>query len=305
MDEIEEIHHFTERVSAALLKENVEELKKLYTTLSESNDINYAKLICISLYENCYDNIMGIIRNTSPNVNLQYCCWHFLQLMTTYSKVKNALEADRTVIPLLMKFNENDMETQEMNYSLKTITLNYVVYLLGGASDDFYDHVAETKTISFIHMLLTDSILSPHDDRIEPLLLCMNLLIEGSSSCKSQLNNMKFDELLAQKIQERQNCNEELLKIANLTYQKCILLRNNDKQFAEDFRKNYNAEAEKQVVYQPLRCSNTHCLLVEEDLMQQPLKRCSKCKQATYCSKECQVTHWKESHSKICKTLVM
>ena len=54
MEEREEIHHFTERVSAALLKENIEQLKKLYRTLSESNDINYAKLVCISLYENYY-----------------------------------------------------------------------------------------------------------------------------------------------------------------------------------------------------------------------------------------------------------
>jgi len=32
-------------------------------------------------------------------------------------------------------------------------------------------------------------------------------------------------------------------------------------------------------------------------------KRCSKCKQEFYCSRECQVTHWKE-HKKVCKPIV-
>ncbi|KAL7547406.1 hypothetical protein ACHAWF_010716 [Thalassiosira exigua] len=34
----------------------------------------------------------------------------------------------------------------------------------------------------------------------------------------------------------------------------------------------------------------------------QPLKACSKCKAVRYCSKECQVQHWKEGHKIDCKT---
>ena len=31
-----------------------------------------------------------------------------------------------------------------------------------------------------------------------------------------------------------------------------------------------------------------------------PIKRCKNCKLATYCSKDCQVIHWKKSHKKFC-----
>lgn len=35
---------------------------------------------------------------------------------------------------------------------------------------------------------------------------------------------------------------------------------------------------------------------------QQGIKRCSGCGVAGYCSKQCQTTHWKDSHSKLCKS---
>lgn len=32
-------------------------------------------------------------------------------------------------------------------------------------------------------------------------------------------------------------------------------------------------------------------------------KKCSRCKQACYCSKECQLQHWKNGHKKECKAV--
>ena len=32
-----------------------------------------------------------------------------------------------------------------------------------------------------------------------------------------------------------------------------------------------------------------------------PLKACGKCRQFSYCNKECQVSHWNEGHKKLCK----
>ncbi|KAK8800757.1 hypothetical protein WA158_000082 [Blastocystis sp. Blastoise] len=50
---------------------------------------------------------------------------------------------------------------------------------------------------------------------------------------------------------------------------------------------------------EPRACSNPECKKVEE--VKGSFKTCSRCKKAIYCSKECQVAHWKNGHKQACK----
>jgi len=294
-----EIHSFSVRVSNAFKAKDIESLTLLYLELSEEENINKAKVECISLYSTCFDEIITIIKSKTDEKDMVFYAWHFLQLMTSYPLVKDLLVKEISLVALLIEFNDQLFDVEEKENSLKLISLNYILFLLGGAGDSFYDIVASAKVIPYLYNLLQDSDMNLEDQFFQPLLLSINLLLEGSVSCKKELYNLKFDVLIADKIQQRFNCNEELLEISNLTYQKLLLLRNDRQEFVEEFRKNFSTEAEKQIIYQEMKCSNKRCTL--DDFTAVVLKRCARCKSSSYCSKECQKIHWKESHSKQCK----
>jgi hypothetical protein len=48
------------------------------------------------------------------------------------------------------------------------------------------------------------------------------------------------------------------------------------------------------------KCSNPHCVIIETT--QGEFKRCSVCRIAKYCCRECQRAHWK-SHKQFCKNI--
>ena len=50
------------------------------------------------------------------------------------------------------------------------------------------------------------------------------------------------------------------------------------------------------------KCDNPTCM-VREGLGGAVFKRCGACKQQVYCSVHCQRTHWRDGHSKECKTM--
>jgi len=46
------------------------------------------------------------------------------------------------------------------------------------------------------------------------------------------------------------------------------------------------------------RCAN--CNMLETNVVDGKLFKCSRCEQIVYCSKDCQYKHWKASHKKNC-----
>jgi len=50
---------------------------------------------------------------------------------------------------------------------------------------------------------------------------------------------------------------------------------------------------------------NPMCFLCGEQSTIEKLKRCSRCKLSLYCSKECQMAHWKDAHKKLCRHMPM
>ena len=90
------------------------------------------------------------------------------------------------------------------------------------------------------------------------------------------------------------NVDEKSFLKVRMTYKKQIKknLVNHIQRFIEELSKlAYNAsDYQRNLIYQ---CNFCHTKSAE------PLKRCSRCKKANYCSRECQKYDWKE-HKKIC-----
>ena len=284
----------------AFAENNLVKLEDLYNQLSEEENINIAKAKCLSLHKNTLDDILEVIKTKENQENqsiLKYYAWHFLQLASSCTIVKESIQSDFKLLPALMNLHTCEFEDMAQIDSLYIISLNYLIVMLGGAKDVFYDHVAESGVISFVYTMLLQASLSSTDNQIESLILLLNLLLEGTSPCKKQLMDLNFEQALAKTIKDREDYEENLLKIAQMTHQKLLLLTSEKQTFVETFRKGFEEEAKKQLLYQDVKkCSQQNC-----NLSYTPsFKRCSRCKKVTYCSKDCQIKDWKSGHSKIC-----
>lgn len=281
----------------AFTENNVVKLEELYNQLSEEEDINIAKAKCLSLHKNTLNDILEVIKTKDNQSILKYYAWHFLQLASSCTVVKESIQRDYKLLPALMNLHTYEFEDMAQTDSLHIISLNYLIVMLGGADDVFYDHVAESGMISFVYTMLMQASLSSTDNQIEPLILLLNLLLEGTSACKKQLMDLNFEQVLAKTIKDRDDCEENLLKISQMTHQKLLLLTSEKQTFVETFRKGFEEEAKKQLLYQDVKkCSQQNCNLSYTPAF----KRCSRCKKVTYCSKDCQIKDWKSGHSKIC-----
>jgi len=288
--------NFALSVKEGLEGNDVSSLKDLYKSLSEEENIEHAKTVCTSMYHCTLECILDKIKSKEANTMTKYYAWHFLQLGTSSSDIVEKVQKDFQLLPALMNLHTEDFDDDLLD-SLHAISLTFLVVMLGVADDLYYDHFAECGALSFVHNMLAQTSLSSTDSQIESLILLLNLVLEGTSACKNQLINLDFEKLLAKKIKERQQCNENLLKVSQVTHQKLLLLTSEHQTFIETFRHGFQEVAKKQKIYQEVKtCSFGTC----EVAYNSQFKRCSRCKTTTYCSKECQVKHWKNGHSKTC-----
>lgn len=297
--EMIEPKEFSEDLVKALMNENLNRLGELYTLLSEEENILKAKGICMTLYQKAFHDIISAIKQKKTQPEVKYYSWHFLQLMTSCSEVKDVIQKDFSLLPMLMDLLLTEWDIPKRQESLQIISLNYLIIMLGVADDAYYDHVVSSGAMTFIHNVLEQSSLSSSDLMIESVILVLNLLLEGTDACKKQFIDLDFSTLLSKKLRDRNSCEESLLKIASLTHQKMLLLTSDSQAFVGTFRKEFDKEAQKQSVYQNISCSNANCEGSNKNF--ETYKRCARCKTARYCSKECQVKHWKGGHSKNCK----
>lgn len=288
---------YADNVEVELREKNIEKLAELYKTLGEEENIDKAKRMCLKLYSTCFDEIIKQLKDDEhQNIEVKYYMWHFLQLLTSCPEVKEKVQTDEDLLPRLIDLNFHAWEDQK-EASLHSITINYIAFIIGEANDSFYNHIASTQTIPYLHKLFSNCTLSCHDNLVESILLALNLLLEGTSSCKKQLNDLDFANLVIKKIYERTDCSDDLLKVAHLTYQKLLMLTTDKKRFVETFRKGFTEESKKHDVFQPpIKCSNSECKQTDVT----SFKRCSRCKLVSYCSRDCQIEHWKKGHSKKC-----
>ena len=287
---------FSNSILEALKSSDCDQLEYLYRQLSEEEDISKAKTICSAICQQSLSTLIKVIKSKEDGCMLKYFAWHFLQLSTSCVQVKLKIQNDEELLPALMILHTNEFEDLHCTESLQTVSLNYLIVMLGGAANEYYDHVAASGIFTLIYTMLNSSSLSSNDTHIESIILSLNLLLEGTNACKKQFVALNFEKLLAKKIKDRNNCSIELLKVAQMTHQKLLLLSSENQSFVETFRKGFEEEAKKQAIYQEPKCFNKDCSLDYSPTF----KRCSKCKIATYCSKECQIRHWKNGHSKIC-----
>lgn len=304
------VENFSKDVCSLIIDGNTSRLKNLYDILSEVEDVEKGKAACMCLFNDCFDVMMKVVKNNDDSQTLKYYVWHFLQLMTCSGEAKQILHSDKDAIPLLLALEGTDdgyWNADEL-VSLKSISLNYILAMLANANDDYYEYIASTEVIPYFYGLLEACCLKSGDPFVELLLLGLNLLLEGSSFCKQQLVDLEFKALLSKRIEQRENCSENLLNVARQTFEKFVLLGSEHKSYVETFRYDFDEEVKKSSLYNQPACYNSLCKMSSNnagtssgmETIAPNFKRCSRCKVATYCSKVCQVTHWKDSHSKSC-----
>merc|ERR1712168_5329 len=299
------INNFAEDLLGHLKAGDASKVCESYQTLSEVEDIDNGKRTCYILFTKTFDIMMEVVKNGDSETMLKYYVWHLLQLMTCCPQIKEVLYPDHESVSLLLTFNSTHNWDADQKSSLKSITLNYVLIMLSNADDEYYEMVETTPLFTFLHDTLTSCTMDTSDPHFELTLLTLNLLLEGSSGCKRKLLEHDFKTLISLKMEQRgERCHDNMLHVTKQTLDKFLLLTSDSKSFVETFRYNAKQEIDKDSWFGDKSCFNTSCTSGKQcsgDATGLNLKYCSRCKSVTYCSKECQIAHWKAGHSKVCK----
>jgi len=300
---------FANNFHTYLLARDADSLKDSYSLLSEVEDVDQGKRMCYAVFRKSFAEMMSIVKNPASERTLVYYVWHLLQLMTCCPQIKETLSTDTEAITLLLSLHKKDMWSAEECSSLTSVTLNYVLIMLADADDAYYEFIQTTNLFPFLHTTLQNSSMYSADPHFELTLLALNLLLEGSSGCKQKLLELNFKELISRAVESRcdDNYHENMLMVTKQTYEKFLLLESDSKSFVETFRYSAKEEIRKDTWFGGKSCANPVCEEVDERAVTgvevSNLKYCSRCKVVTYCSKECQIAHWKAGHSKACKKM--
>ena len=127
------------------------------------------------------------------------------------------------------------------------------------------------------------------EEPLKSIICCFGLLCDGTRSCKNDLIELEVGKVVLH-IGEMYALDEDFSELAALTYDDISSLKLDGATLGRQ-------KFIKSQIGEMLLCSNPDCLQVQKRIK---FKKCSRCKLTIYCSKNCQVIHWKMYHHKVC-----
>lgn len=261
--------------------------KNLITVIQDINNYNKNSSIMLQkMMEYCYQDIIGCLNQEVVDPIMDYLMWSLLSALSSLQVARKMLRKETIILPALHA--SLDTAVTNKNTKIQKVLSSLLSTLLIGANQVYFDMFGE---LGFIK-LLKDIITGPtfQEDVFKSVICCFSLLCDGSLLCKQQLNEFKIAEAMLKMGQTHPLLDEDMLNLAAMTYDDLKALKMNYSIGRNKFLKSH---VNDQVV-----CSNPKCLKPQEDVK---FKKCARCKVTVYCSKECQIVHWKqEGHHKQC-----
>ena len=262
--------------------------KELITVVQDINSYNKnSSVVLQKITEYCFQDIIKCLSREDIDPVMDYLMWSLLSALSSLQVARKLLRKEATILPALHTSLESGIKKK--NKKIQKVLSSLLSTVLIGANQVYLDMFAE---LGFIK-LLKDIITGPefYEDIFKSVICCFSLLCDGSLLCKEQLNECKIAEAMLQMGQTHPLLDEDMLNLAAMTYDDLKALKMNYSIGRNKFLKSH---VNDQVV-----CSNPKCLKPQGDVK---FKKCARCKVTVYCSKGCQVVHWKqEGHHNQCR----
>lgn len=261
---------------------------ELIGIVRDVNDYNKNSSVMLQkLTEYCFKEIVKCLNQEENDPSMEYLMWSLLTAVSSIQVARKLMWKESTILPVL--YLSLKLANESKNRKLQKVTTSLLSTLLIGAGLSYFDVIAELGFIKLLNDIISGNEF--HEDMFKSVICCLSLLCDGSLACKKQLNDLKVADSMLKMGEIHPLHDEDLLNLAAMTYDDLSALKMSHSIGRNKFLK---SQVSDRVV-----CSNSKCLKPQSDVK---FKKCSRCKVTLYCSKECQVVHWKQGgHHKQCQ----
>lgn len=275
---------FARNVALCIREKQVENLINIVKQLNVHED--NASVLHQKISEYCLKDITSSISQEPCDSAITFLMWSILNVISSSTLVRKQLWKEQNLLQLL--YNSLELSIKKSNKKLQKATTSLLSTILIGASNTYFDTVAELKFIQLLLVIIRSDCFV--EETFKHTICCFSLLCDGTDTCKQQLIDLKVADTMLKMGETHALIDEDLCNLAALTYDDLLALKMSHSIGRKKFLKTK--------VSDEVFCSNPVCLTPQQDVK---FKKCSRCKMTFYCSKECQVEHWKRGgHHKIC-----
>ena len=276
---------FAANTSNCIKEGNIVELINIVRQVNSYN--NNSSVTLQKLTEYCYTDIITCLSQDDLNASMEFLMWSLLSAIGSLTVTRKRLRKEQGVLPALYTSMKN--ANMVKNKKVQKVTTSFLSTALIGANLSYYDCVAELGFIKLLGEIISGDVFN--EETFKSAICCFSLLCDGSLKCKQQLLEQKIADAMLKMGETHPLIDEDLMNLAALTYDDLSALKMDHSIGRNKFLKSHVAS---QVV-----CSNSKCLKQQGDVK---FKKCSRCKVTLYCSKDCQIAHWKlGGHHKQCQ----
>ena len=161
---------------------------------------------------------------------------------------------------------------------------------------------------------LTSLAIRSHAQVVSKITQNFELLASQLSSCREELENFQRQHAncvtYELHLANRQECNSAVLECADLKLKFSDQIKEISQDLTQLREERITLLQEKKVLLERgIECQAQHSELLRQRCwnpqctLKCDMKACSKCKVARYCTKDCQLTHWKAEHKRHCSDL--
>lgn len=192
---------------------------------------------------------------------------------------------------------------------LRDIAIHIIqALLLGGTPNSFIVLICESEVLDLYASILENHEVVATEQAYEEISLTFLLLCQYSEDCVQKFNKLNLSTILLKFSQWSKLSPhvKEKAKVASSCIQHMIRLEkipDHKKKIMKKFSDHINTANKNSKLVETVCCSNLVCSKEQQksfEIDSTHFKKCGRCRISVYCSKECQVAHWKAGHSKNC-----
>ena len=267
-------------------------------------DDTLSDIICQSIAERGLKDILDQIKSQPINTDHLFA-GAVLVAIKDLLLVKKYLWKDKFLVQALesfLKFAKLDSAF----VLLRDIVAHIIqATLLGGTPTLFFDIICKSELIELYTDILRNKEKVKSLYSYEEILLTLLLLCQNNKQCIEKCHRLlvpqvllefsrwtELDENIKDKAEVASECIQHMVSLETLPDHRKLLLN----KFSDHMHsQNKTCKRSEGVV-----CSYPTCGKVQPEDYSSRFKKCGRCMVTLYCSKGCQVAHWKSGHSKVC-----
>ena len=262
--------------------------------------------LCQRIAEKTLKDILDIMKST-PVATTHMFVGCVLVLIKDIRIVKKYIWKDKKFLRAIESF----LKFAKLSFHfvmLRDIAIHVIqALLLGGTPPSYFVSISNSEVLDLYADILQNKEVVMTHQSYEEISLSLIILCQNSKECLHKLHKLnlsdvllkfskwsKLDPNVKEKAEVASSCIKHMVNLDDMPDHKKLVLNK--------FTRHISIANECSKHLEKITCSNPACGTERSQNgdKEHDFKKCGRCRLVLYCSKKCQIAHWKASHSKIC-----